>query len=43
MAVNKKTGKIVRPKTLGQKIKAASTRASNRISGKTKPRKPKTK
>jgi hypothetical protein len=38
MAVNKKTGKVVKPKTLGQKIKAASTRAHNKISGKTKPR-----
>lgn len=36
MSVNKKTGKIVRPKTLGQKIKAAATRTHNKISGKTK-------
>lgn len=36
MAVNKKTGKIVKPKTLTQKTKAAATRAHNKISGKTK-------
>lgn len=41
MAVNKKTGKIVKPKSLGQKIKAAATKAHNKISGKTKPRKKK--
>ena len=39
MAVNPKTGKIVRPKTLGQKIKSTATRKHNKISGKTKPRK----
>ena len=43
MAVNKKTGKVVRPKTLGQKMKATATRKHNKITGKTKPRKPKTK
>ena len=36
MAVNPKTGKIVRPRTLSQKAKAATTRRSNRTSGKTK-------
>jgi hypothetical protein len=38
MAVNSKTGKVVKPKSLGQKIKAASTRKHNKISGKTKPK-----
>ena len=41
MAINKKTGKVVRPKSLAQKYKAASTRKHNLISGKTKPRKKK--
>lgn len=41
MTVNKKTGKIVKQRTLSQKIKAAATRAHNKISGKTKPRKKK--
>ena len=36
MAVNKKTGKVVKPRSLSQKIKAASTRSHNKISGKTK-------
>lgn len=31
MTVNKKTGKMVRPKTLGQKIKAKVTRTTNRL------------
>jgi hypothetical protein len=39
MPINKKTGKIIRPKSLTQKMKAAATRKSNLISGKTKPRK----
>lgn len=43
MTINKKTGRLVKPKTLTQKIKAATTRAHNRITGKTKPRKPKPK
>ena len=29
MAINKKTGKIVKPRTLGQKMKATATRAHN--------------
>ena len=38
MAVNPKTGKVVKPRSLSQKTKAASTRAHNKISGKTKPK-----
>lgn len=34
MAINKKTGKIVIPKTQAQKQKANSTRKHNKISGK---------
>lgn len=41
MAVNKKTGKVVRPKSLTQKAKANQTRQHNKITGKTKPRKSK--
>ena len=37
--VNKKTGKIVRPYSAARKTKAAVTRKSNLMSGKTKPRK----
>jgi hypothetical protein len=36
MTINKKTGKIVRPRTLTQKSKAAATRLHNKIVGKTK-------
>lgn len=39
MAINRKTGKIVRPKTLTERAKANQTRSTNRISGKTKSRK----
>jgi hypothetical protein len=39
MAVNKKTGKVVRPKSLSQKMKAAVTRKHNKIAGKIKPKK----
>ena len=38
MAVNSKTGKIVKPRTLGQKLKSATTRRSNKTSGRTKPK-----
>mgnify|MGYP006274910591 CR=1 FL=1 len=41
MTINKKTGKIVKPKTLSQKYKAAATRKHNLATGKTKPRKKK--
>lgn len=41
MAVNKKTGKVVRPKSLSQKSKAATTRKHNKITGKTPRRKTK--
>lgn len=41
MPINKKTGKIIKPKTLSQKLKAAATRKHNLITGKTKPRKKK--
>ncbi len=34
--VNKKTGKIVRPHSLARKSKAAVTRKSNLLSGKTR-------
>lgn len=34
--VSKKTGKIIKPKSLTQKTKAAATRKHNKISGKTK-------
>ena len=37
MTVNKKTGKVVKPRSLGQKLKAAATRKHNRLIGKTKP------
>lgn len=36
MTINKKTGKIVRPRTLTQKSKAAATRQHNKATGKTK-------
>jgi hypothetical protein len=38
MAVNPKTGKVVKPRSLTQKTKAAVTRKHNKISGKTKPK-----
>jgi hypothetical protein len=38
MAVNPKTGKVVRPRSLTQKTKAATTRKHNKLTGKTKPR-----
>lgn len=34
MTINKKTGKVVRPKSLGQKMKAALTRKRNKMLGK---------
>lgn len=34
MAINKKTGKIVKPKSLTQKMKAALTRKRNKMLGK---------
>jgi hypothetical protein len=37
MTVNKKTGRLVKPKSLTQKMKAAATRKHNRLIGKTKP------
>lgn len=37
MTVNKKTGKVVKPRSLTQKLKAAATRKHNRLIGKTKP------
>ena len=37
MTISKKTGKIVRSKTLGQKIKANATRKSNKIKGSKSP------
>ena len=40
-SINKKTGRMVKPKTLSQKLKASATRTHNRIRGKTKPRKKK--
>lgn len=39
MTINKRTGKIVKPRTLSQKQKAAATRKHNSIAGITKPRK----
>jgi hypothetical protein len=39
MPINKKTGKLVRPKSLSQKLKASVTRKHNLMTGKTKPRK----
>jgi hypothetical protein len=41
MAINKKTGKVVRPHSLTRKSKAAVTRKHNLIAGITKPRKKK--
>ena len=34
MTINKKTGKIVRPKSLSQKMKANATRKANKIRNK---------
>jgi len=39
MPINKKTGKLVRPKSLSQKLKANATRKHNLMAGITKPRK----
>ena len=41
MAINKKTGRIVRPKSSMQKLKANMTRKHNLAFGITKPRKKK--
>jgi len=41
MPINKKTGKLIKPRSLSQKLKAAATRKHNIITGIAKPRKKK--
>jgi hypothetical protein len=41
MAISKKTGRIIKPKSLSQKLKASATRKHNLAFGITKPRKKK--